>query len=162
MRAQLQKTWVTITGVHTSTRQIEGELRAGGKIILGLNEISPTFRWPIQGEVWSVTRDAMDGVTWRLCDRVHYNAITDEEPIETFDPGQMRLDAEEVFDRRGRRLLHRGQGLDWQGAWAAQAYEAGAVVRHTNALWIALNDASSTDVPGIGSQWDLMLQGVAP
>lgn len=51
--------------------------------------------------------------------------------------------------------------FNFQGAWTAQAYEAGVTVRHTNALWLASTAALDTDEPGVAGLWILVLQGVA-
>lgn len=55
-----------------------------------------------------------------------------------------------------------GAGFDWQGVWVAQAYLQKAVVRHDDALWIALVDTIDTDTPALteGSPWELLLQGI--
>ena len=55
-----------------------------------------------------------------------------------------------------------GQSLldAWEGAWAAGAYSAGAVVRHTSGLYIATTAATAADEPGVASLWELMVQGV--
>ena len=42
-------------------------------------------------------------------------------------------------------------GFDWRGDWTAQLYPAGAVVRHADALWIAMDTAPGGDEPGASS-----------
>ena len=47
----------------------------------------------------------------------------------------------------------------WEGAWDPWEYAKGAMVFHNGSSWIAVNDATADDEPGMGfGVWDLMVQ----
>lgn len=111
-----EKQWCEIISCHPPTRAIEGMLRDGGKIMVSLFEVPPNFRWPRQGETWTVERDRMDPNHWNLCARVHGRvpildennqlsiSFSEKAPIEDMQPGEARIDAEVITDALGRAL----------------------------------------------------------
>lgn len=94
-----QRAVITVLTVNTKGRMVEGVLRDGGKIMVGINEISSSFRWPKTGETWAVERC---GIQWKLGGRVR---IEHDRDIEEMQEGELRLDAEVITDSEGRQLL---------------------------------------------------------
>lgn len=101
----IEKQWVEITHVIPSKRECVGLLRDGGQVPISIFEIPPAFRWPKEGEIWTVERNRLDGTTWVLGCRVHHRLDEGEAEVTKMQPGEMRLDAEKVVDRQGYVLV---------------------------------------------------------
>jgi hypothetical protein len=115
------KQWVEILSVSIPDKQVEARLGDGGPIVISIHDVPPAFRWPKEGEWWSVTRDALSSNLWTLGARVHGRtsyvvggerqvALNEKVPITQMQEGELRLDAERITDALGRRLLHLGEG----------------------------------------------------
>lgn len=87
---------VRITLVDPSTRQLQGTLRDGASINITVWQVAASFVWPLVGEQWTVTRQS--GV-WILGQRME--AADGSHSIQDLEPGQAKIDANVVFDRRG-------------------------------------------------------------
>ncbi|HEY5445836.1 MAG TPA: phage tail protein, partial [Pyrinomonadaceae bacterium] len=136
------KQWIEVLSAYPQTKQIQGKLRDGGLVYVSILDVPPSFRWPQTGEVWSITRDPIDNVTWNLCSRVHgYKALpqnggiafteVEDFDITVMDPGEMRLDSSKIYDDRGMRLapvdltdINNGESLVWNDS--DQVFKAGA------------------------------------
>lgn len=115
----LQVAQIQIISVNPSTRTLEGQFNDGGVISVSLTDVPTTFRWPKEGEIWSVQRDSANAIMWRLGSRLpgqtsyvmgtqRYLSYVEDFPIENMAPGEARIDAEAIFDAVGRRLLREG------------------------------------------------------
>lgn len=104
----LEKTWMEVLNVIPSKKEVTGRLRDGGTVSISINEIPPVFRWPEEGEIWSISRSRLDNISWNLGSRIHYIVKDQELPITDMDAGDLRLDAEKVYNRIGQRLLVEG------------------------------------------------------
>lgn len=96
------KQWVTIISVSVTNKQLQGELSSGGKIVISLFEIPPAFRWPIEGEIWSVDRDTNDQTQWLLGSRI---LNPTDQGIDQYPTGSIRMDSVQVWDSQGRKFV---------------------------------------------------------
>lgn len=74
-----------IITVDPATRRIEGTLKDGAMVQIKAQEVGTVFRWPLEGEIWTIRQD--DGF-WVLDRRFEnpedgYGEITDLQPGET-------------------------------------------------------------------------------
>lgn len=103
--ARLVKQWLKVTHVHPESKQIQGLLRDGGTISVSVFEIPPSFRWPVEGEIWSVERDALGNAQWTLGCRIHDVIKDGESPITDMASGDLRLDSNQIVNASGSSLL---------------------------------------------------------
>lgn len=97
----LSKQYVQIETVGRKTRRLEGRLKDGGAVAIGIYEISKAFRWPKVGEYWSVHNE---NGTWMLGDRLELDPDA-EFPIEDLGEGELRLDSDTIKDAKGRDVV---------------------------------------------------------
>jgi hypothetical protein len=95
-----------VTHVYPPNKEVAGTLRDGGTVAVSLFEVPSGFRWPIEGEIWTIERDRLDNTQWVLGNRVHHQLLDHELAITDMSPGEMRLDATSVVDRNGRQILN--------------------------------------------------------
>jgi hypothetical protein len=100
-RQSSPKQVIRIETVGRKARQIDGRLRDGAQVKVGLYEITPSFRWPTVGEYWTVSSESGH---WMLGNRLEVDPDADY-PIESMDEGELRLDAEKVTDAKGREVV---------------------------------------------------------
>jgi hypothetical protein len=102
MRSQniVTKQWMEVLSVVPSKKEISGRLRDGGRVAISMSEIPPAFRWPKEGEIWSIERDRLDFTKWGLGSRIHVNP--DAFRPEDMKPGELRMDSNNVTDSEGR------------------------------------------------------------
>lgn len=104
-----------IISVDPSTKSITAALPDGGRLGINLTEIPTLFRWPRQGEHWTVVRDSQNPTLWNLGNRVQgrtikvqdgKDAVAFEEdfPITELNVGEIKLDSDVIYDSQGRRL----------------------------------------------------------
>lgn len=91
---------VKILTVDPAKRRIEGMLKDGAAVQVVVLDIPPAFMWPKEGEHWIVERN---GYNWMLVGR--FDDRKDAFPIENLALDQARVNAQEVFDSKGRRLV---------------------------------------------------------
>jgi hypothetical protein len=113
------RTWARIYSCDPSARTVQVSLRDGGIVYINVQETGAAFRWPKVGEVWTIRRD---GNTWLLENRIEgvvseavSNITTESDtpvvatsrfersPINSIAPGDLRLDAVNVYDGSGYR-----------------------------------------------------------
>lgn len=92
--------YAQIITVDPSKRRIDGRLRDGSFVQIGVQDQSATFRWPVEGEIWSI-ESLNQG--WVLGARL---TTADEEfRIEDLDPGDALIDSSKIVNKDGARLL---------------------------------------------------------
>lgn len=108
-----QRGRIQIVTVDTSQRRVEGSMKDGSMLQIAIWDVSSAFRWPVEGEIWTVYKDT--GI-WMLGTRVQDGVVsTDDDgvrtkepepaPIEGLNPGDMKLDSSRVVDNQGRAFL---------------------------------------------------------
>ncbi|WP_028058415.1 tail fiber protein [Candidatus Solirubrobacter pratensis] len=115
-----------------ATRKIEGTLKDGSVIQIIVWELPGVFVWPKLAETWGVTRTR--GV-WRLGNRIE---DAEGHSIQDLQPGEAKIDADEVFDGQGRRFLTEAVGL-FVGQMVSSAVSA------PNDRWLPCNGDGVTD-----------------
>lgn len=78
---------VTIMTVDPLTLTVEAALKDGGSIQIPIWNVGAAFRWPIEGETWTVRKD---GGYWALDS---HSPETDQFQINLMTPGDLKLDA---------------------------------------------------------------------
>lgn len=96
----MQKQRVTITTVDPPTRKLEGRLGDGGVIRIMTWDVSSTFRWPQEDEVWTIY---LENGYWMLGSRI----LNPEEdvPLEDLAPGSVRIDGSTIVDAAGDEVV---------------------------------------------------------
>lgn len=89
-----------IVTVDPATKRVEIVGRDAAVIQVSITVIPPVFRWPKEGEVWTIIRE--NGI-WSLESRIEDAEET--FPLTNLDPGILRLDAAIILNSNGRRLL---------------------------------------------------------
>jgi len=76
-----------IITVDPATRRIEGTLKDGAMVQIRATEVGAVFRWPTEGEVWTIRRD--DGY-WILDSRIEIpeDGLGD---VSTLNPGDTKI-----------------------------------------------------------------------
>ena len=131
MRAgpQLDYQLIRITTVDPSQRLVEGVLKDGAPIRVAIWEVPTNFRWPVQGETWSVTRRANH---WFL-GNAYEDTESEEFPIEDLAPGETKIGSSAIFDRFGNRLASHDEAtktIGWaneDGAWVPKQLGTAAI-----------------------------------
>lgn len=85
--------------VHPATRKVEVGIRDGGTIEVPIIFTGTVFRWPKEGELWSICRR---NHSWYLDSLIEEHDET--FPIEGLDSGHTKISSEEVYDLLGRRF----------------------------------------------------------
>lgn len=92
-----------IVSVDPATRQVSAQLKDVGIVSVAVWDIHVAFRWPKEGEWW--TLDYMQGY-WHLGNIMEQafdqDGIESPAPIESLDPGDMKLNSDIVRDAQGR------------------------------------------------------------
>lgn len=109
-----QKQYVRIETVGKKSRQLEGRLKDGASVAIGLYEIPRAFRWPKVGEYWSVNNEHG---TWMLGERLELDPDA-EFPVENLQDDELRLDGKVIKDALGRVV---GGGSDAHFVWTQNA-----------------------------------------
>jgi hypothetical protein len=146
----VSKARIRILTVNYSQRIVEGVLPDNGKIAVPIWELPLSFRWPQIDEIWTVTRQP--GQPWCLGHRV-----TDPSAIL---PGELRLDADEITDAQGRKVLVAGDVVDdptsmhWRGDWGALTpYDANDVVYYSSSPWLAVVSNVGSEPSDANTNW---------
>lgn len=125
-----QRGRLQIVTVDPPTRRIEGHIKDGSMIQVAVWEIPAAFRWPIEGEVWTIYKDT--GI-WMLGARVQDGMVntdddgirtkeTEANPVENLSPGDMKLDGSIVTDVNGLTFVAvdlTGIANGWTLKWSA-------------------------------------------
>lgn len=98
-----QYTVIRILTVDRDALIVEGVLRDGGKIKIGIFDPGTAFRWPQVDELWTVKRNGYD---WELTGRVRSQGETN---LNDLGPGELLLDAETVVNSQGKAFVVQGQ-----------------------------------------------------
>jgi microcystin-dependent protein len=77
-----------IMTVDPATRKIEAALKDGAMIHVKVWEVPTVFRWPLEGEIWTVRKD--NGY-WAL-DARYQNPHDDLSRVEAYEPGDTVID----------------------------------------------------------------------
>lgn len=93
-----------VINVYPERKEIHGIVRDGGTVAVSVFEIPSTFRWPQENEIWSIERDRLGNSQWILGSRIHHTLIEDELAVTELNPGDMRLDAENIFNSQGDQI----------------------------------------------------------
>lgn len=90
-----------IVTVEPGDRRVDGVLRDRSIVPIEVREVPALFRWPVEGEQWSVNRRGQG--SWQLGERLEMGE--QELSIEELEPGQAKIASEEIFDDAGRRVI---------------------------------------------------------
>lgn len=82
-----------------TTGRIEAVLGDGAIRQIGASGTTASFRWPIEGEVWTVRQENND---WVLAER--WPDDTEDYRIDELAVGDVRIDGNAVYDANGTRL----------------------------------------------------------
>lgn len=96
--SSVKKLRARIVSVDTTQNMID-VITVGGPQRITVWEVPADFRWPIEGEDWSIYEE--NGY-WYLGNRA--NEPTDKFSINQMDPGAMRLDSDKIYDKNGIRI----------------------------------------------------------
>jgi hypothetical protein len=94
---------VRILTVDPTNRRIDGGLRDGGVIQISVLSSGSLFRWPKEGEQWTVVRR---NNTWLLDSLIETGEVN--QPIEDLEAGQAKLQATNLCNDEGIPFLREG------------------------------------------------------
>jgi hypothetical protein len=77
--------------VYPAKRQVEVTLQDSTVILVSVMGQSPFFKWPSQGETWTIRRQ---GSSWVL--DAPYQTRLETYPIENLDPGEAQIRADKI------------------------------------------------------------------
>lgn len=109
-----EKQAARVLTVDRSRRRVEMALRDGGVVYAAIFEIPAVFRWPKQGEIWTIRRD--HGI-WRLDSMFEHNGLSEAgvTTLESLEEGEVRIVSE---------ASENGSGVIINNAHAARIFTA--------------------------------------
>lgn len=100
-RPQLNKARVKIMAVNPRERQVQALLKEGAIVEVAVWDTPIAFRWPREGEIWTIYREA----NYWVLGNPHDDDTNEPFTVEDLAEGEIRLDADVVKDRQGRTVL---------------------------------------------------------
>lgn len=102
MRAgpQLDNQTIRITTIDPSQRLVEGVLKDGAPIRIAVWEVPTNFRWPVEGETWTVCRRENQ---WFLDSA--FESDNEEFPIESLNAGETKIGSNTIYVKDGRQVV---------------------------------------------------------
>jgi len=99
----VERLLVTILTVDPASGRVEVIGKDAAVIQINVSQIAPLFRWPVQGELWTIVRE--NGV-WKL---EYMLANPDSKSINTLTPGEGIVQTEKIWTPSGDYLARRSE-----------------------------------------------------
>lgn len=95
----LTKQRVQIVTVDPESRRIEALTKDGAIIQIAVFEIPTQFRWPVEGEFWTVYRE---GLYWHLGSAFE---VDEDFKVEDMEPGETKIGSDKIRTKSGDRVV---------------------------------------------------------
>lgn len=97
---QLDRQPIRITTVDPAQRIVEGVLKDGAPIRVMVSDTPVIFRWPVEGENWTVVRRANQ---WFL--ETGFEDANESFSITDLQPGEAKISSDVIYDKAGNRMI---------------------------------------------------------
>jgi hypothetical protein len=153
---------VSILTVDPASGRVEVVGKDAAVIQIGVGRVPAIFRWPVQGEVWTIIRENGE---WSLESKV---SDPDSKSLSTLNPGEAMVQADKIWTPSGEYLVTSDEGLpsggtigqvlaknsnaDWDTQWTSIVPDPPEAVRYVGAAgqpalqnsWIHYDSNSAT------------------